>query len=158
MKNYSLFCMALFILGCTPHRNSSSSLRDEYSSMLSSEQQTYMANQHEKELMENICSVDSLVGEETGINLITSYQKSLEGFKAEIGVKQYSKLSQELAGYSVEWEILHKDIVRSCKQYAVCVARDSTKGICNNAKSEYDSSIEASRSFLLKMKGIKIVN
>jgi len=99
------------------------------------------------------CSNEPKVGRIEGIKLSIDLKRDeLNSAKARIGIERYSKLSQELAGYSAEWEALYDQVTTACKQYAVCLRRNDNSGICNNADGKYQDKIDKGNDLVFKIK------
>jgi hypothetical protein len=111
---------------------------------------------YEKKTVEKICKNEPLVGEESGFQaLLNAKREELNSIQAEIGFKKYTRLSQELKGHSVEWEILNKHSTVGCSSYALCLSRYAEEEKCRITKQEYENSLENARKFLLQVKELE---
>jgi hypothetical protein len=115
-------------------------------------------SQLKEEYIRGQCESSSLVGDSTEIKLLVDAKREgLESVKASIGYSQYSKLSQKLEGYTVEWEILHKELERSCNKNAACRFdyRENHK-MCKSSEAAYATARKDMLHFILKLRSTQI--
>jgi len=100
--------------------------------------------------IESMCRADSLVGERSGFSaLIQAKREELENVRAKITFEQYSALSQELIGYTVQWENLNQDKSVACKVMALCLYEDPDG--CREQQDKYDRLKSNAEDFFLQV-------
>ena len=154
--------MIIFIFtGCvnerTPITPEGRIAQEFVNAFIPSPKQIRAQKKYEKNTIEIICKNEPLVGEKSGFQaLLNAKREELNSIQAEIGFEKYSHLSQELKGYSVEWEILNKHGTVGCHAYALCLSRYGEEEKCRITKQEYENSLENARKFLLQVKELEL--
>lgn len=116
----------------------------------------------ELKFVEAHCDVGALVGETRGFQFALDAKRSeLDSLQVQLGTSTYRKLQQELAGYSVEWETLHGDLVRACRDHAVLLHRSRDPGVVSDeqlerARATYDRQLAAAREFVVKIQELNL--
>jgi len=102
-------CLALAVTSCAvvPNDDGSGDLK--------------MSPARMNEIAKETCEADPLVGKGSKVSAtIDAKRKNLESLQASLSVESYSKLSQEIGNYTVEWEIVNGKYIRSCRSLEVC--------------------------------------
>ena len=112
-----------------------------------------MKQQSESRFVDEFCDTDNMVPQDTRVKvLIDLKREELASAKGELEAGLYQKLSQELAGYSVEWEILNKRDQQACKIRALCLYREKTTGECENSEENYRAAQNRADQFMLELR------
>ena len=117
------------------------------------------ATPKDKELkyVKDLCSTKPMVGTLEGAKAeIEAKRHKLESFKLGIGIQKYSRSSQELDNYSVEWEMLNKSVQLACKAWALCQYRSGeSDNACIKEWDKMQECQEAARNFFIKVKRLE---
>jgi len=113
-----------------------------------------------KEIADSRCDTAPMVGHESGFEVLLNAKKTeLSELKLTLGANKYRKLSQELNGYSVEWEIINKQIMQACIREARCYNRyDERYSMCKKQTEMYEDAIEKAHEFILRFKQMDLVD
>ena len=117
----------------------------------------FAGSNNQKSLSENresLCDVDSLVGETKKIELyLDANWSSLDSIKGKLGGQLVEHLSQELQGYSKEWESLnrHGGPLVSCRLLADCKFYNSRPGSCIDELDRYERAQDKTRDLIFKL-------
>lgn len=109
--------------------------------------------------VEQQCQGSSMVGENSGVNLIFSAKyDELKSASANLSVQRYRELSQKLEGYRVEWELTHQELNRTCKTYASCrfTWREGNSK-CEGARADVTATRNRMLDFVTKLTELQIV-
>jgi len=107
---------------------------------------------------ERLCKNQPMVGIIKGAKLeLEAKREELKSATVKLGVERYEKLSQELKGYTAEWESLNEATNKSCLDWALCQYRFSTTpNACNEARDRMEERQEAARKFLERLKKLDV--
>jgi len=111
----------------------------------------------ELDFVDSMCSSSSMVGSTTGFSaLLFAKREELKSAEVKLSAEKYSKLSQELSGYNVQWESLNRDVLLACKQSALCSYRTCNMDNCANQQARYDDARKQASDFFLKVNALDI--
>ncbi|GEM_PF-4686477 len=105
------------------------------------------------------CDTDPLVGESKGIKLLIDGKRNqLESARLEIGFERYTKLNQEIGGYTAEYEILHAELIRACRRLAECEYKNRyrSESDCYAAEKSYNDTRKLMLDFIVRVKELEI--
>jgi stringent starvation protein B len=103
--------------------------------------------EYEMGMVDKMCKPEALVGTTSGFGVaIKAKRDELSELEGSIDANTYTRLSQELQGYTARLELLNQEIKMACNQNAVCLARDSNSGICYDADNKYQQKIKEANS------------
>jgi hypothetical protein len=120
---------------------------------------SFFRTEAENELVyiSGFCAGESLVGEIEGIKAKATLQRNnLDSIQAELGAEKYTKLSQDLQGYTAKAELLNRQIQAACRPYAICKYRSrDTASPCDKEQKVWDEHQRAIRDLILEMEKIE---
>jgi hypothetical protein len=112
---------------------------------------------HELNMAKQLCSPAALVGTTSGFKIaFDAKREQLTSARGNLTAERYSKLSQELTGYSVQWEAANQQVKIACNQYAVCLARDSDTGPCSGSEDRYQEKIKTANTLTGQVRAIDV--
>lgn len=107
----------------------------------------------------DFCENEPMVGIQKGFNALINLKRSeLQKAEGEIELSRYSRLSQKLEGYSVEYELTNQQMVVACRQHAICLISHSTYGACKNANQDYQEKLDKAGQLLVTLRELEISN
>lgn len=112
----------------------------------------------ETEYVEAQCTTKSMVGDESGVKLaINAQYEKLRSLQVSLDAGTYSRLSQKLDGYNVEWERLNSDTQLACHDWALCEFRSRPNiGKCKEERTNMEFRQDTAREFFARLKGFSI--
>ena len=104
-----------------------------------------------------MCSSDPLPGEVKGVKVqIEAKRAEFSQIMGSLQTESYKRLSQDLAGYDVQWQSLHDATRPACFDWAICRTRSKEVTGCEAEKKYMEEVRELARRFTIDLKRIDV--
>lgn len=149
-KMISILLLALQVSGCETFMHDQSTMSE-----ISRTNQRVKISEEARDFCEN----QPMVGIQSGFkSLIDLKRNELESVEGKLEFSTYTRLSQELAGYDVEYELTNQQMVVACRQHAICLISESNFGACRNAEENYQQKLDKAGELLVNLRRLEIPN
>jgi len=102
------------------------------------------------------CQANALVGVEQGFRLsYDNKSKELSNASGNLTAARYTRYQQELANYSVEWEILNREIEAACRTHATLVYRGASGSELDRAEERYKAKLDSARQLVIDVERMR---
>lgn len=88
--------------------------------------------------------------------MLEANYKELEQAKGSLSIDTYKKLSQQIASYSVEWELLNQQYKVACHRNAICLIRNKEMSKCADENIRYNETIMQMNKFIIDLKSVSL--